>query len=331
MYNLPPWLLPARDALEGLLARRQFPHALLIHGPAGNGRRLLALWVAGRLLGLERFDLSAGLGAGRLLDSDRVSQHPDLSLVEPLLDKQGIPKRSISIDQIRELIMTLNLTSHQRGAKVALVTPAQAMTPAAANGLLKTLEEPPGSSLIVLVSDALSRLTPTVVSRCHRVRVATPAPAAAVAWLGHQRADSDWGPVLELAGGAPLAALELQQTGFAQQAAELEQDVLALLDRKRTPTEVARRWSRLDQDLYLRWLYQRITDEIRAASGKINEKDESESRNRRLQIAGKMLNIERSFAYLLEINDLRRLKGAGLNEDLQLTELLSRWYGGVGL
>jgi len=326
MISIPEWLQPQGITLDALIAKQQFPHALLIHGPEGTGRRLLALWLVGRLLGLQEVDLRPAIAAARSLDPDNMPQHPDFQLVQPEPDK-----RSISIERVRALIAFLNLTSHQSGTKVALINPAQAMTPPAANSLLKTLEEPPGNSALILVATAHSRLPATIVSRCRRVRVPAPGFAAANRWLQRQRSDVGWAPLLELAGGAPLSALRLQQSDFFMHAAELNDDLAALVKRKVTPAGVARRWADIDPDLCLQWLYRRISQEIRTASGITPGDSQQDDRLEHLQNPGESLNIEASFADLRQISELRRLQGAGLNQDLQLANILSRWYGGAGL
>ena len=326
MEKLPEWLATQGATLDALIATQKFPHALLIHGPEGTGRRLLALWLVGRLLGLPEVDLRPAMFTADSIEAENLPQHPDFQLVQPEADK-----RSISIERIRNLIAFLNLTSHQSGAKVALLTPAHAMTGPAANSLLKTLEEPPGSSAIILVAAALSRLPLTIVSRCRRVRVPGPAIAAANAWLKSQVPDLDWAPILELTGGAPLSALRLQQSDFSGHAAGLQDDIAALLERKLTPASVARRWAGIDPDLCLQWLYRRISQEIRVASGIPPEDLQQVAAFGYLQNLSESLNIETSFADLREISELRRLQGAGLNQDLQLANILGRWYGGARL
>jgi DNA polymerase-3 subunit delta' len=326
MISFPNWLQPTRDSLTGMIDREQCPHAMLIHGPPGNGRRLLAMSLIGHRLGAPDFDPGPFLDASQILNSDRMPQHPDFYLVQPEPEK-----RMIKIDAVRALIADLNLTSHQSGAKTALITPAEMMTRNASNALLKTLEEPEGHSLIVLVTDALSRLPATVVSRCHRVRVTAPDTAGGLSWLRGQDPDVDWGPVLELAGGAPMAAMTLQEAGFASRAAEYGQDIQALLDKRTTPAKVAKRWGKHEPDRYLRWLYFRVSAEMRSAHGVTGVDSTQKSGKGSLQMAGKMLNIESSFTCLRDIDELRRLQGAGLNGELQLSDLLTRWYGGAWL
>ena len=100
----------------------------------------------------------------------------------------------------------VQLTSHRQRAKVAVIAPAERMHPAAANALLKTLEEPPADTYLILVSDQPGRLPATIRSRCRRLAAPLPAPAEALAWLALQGVTQ---PDLALAqaAGAPLAAL----------------------------------------------------------------------------------------------------------------------------
>jgi DNA polymerase-3 subunit delta' len=318
----PRWLTEERDRLCDLISRDQLQHALLIHGPAGTGRRLLALTIAARLLGFELDSDAPGVAPGVLVDEDSAPRHPDFSLVQPPPDKRVIP-----IDRIRELIAFLNLTSHQSGYKTVLLNPAHAMNHYSANSLLKTLEEPPGSSAIMLVTDSLSRLMPTIVSRCHRVRVALPTETDALEWLDTRGESGDWRTILSLADGAPIRALEYRQSDVPAQVAEFERDIEALERRRATPVSIAKRWSKADPDLYLTWLYARISDEVRHAPQVGAAVSGSNQLVNDLQISAENLNIERAFADLRHIGELRRLRGSGLNSDLQLSGILTRWYG----
>jgi DNA polymerase-3 subunit delta' len=143
-------------------------------------------------------------------------QHPDLRIVEPFdVDDDGVatPVEWIAVDKIRALIDWALLTSHRRIAKVAIVAPAERMNAAAANALLKTLEEPPPSTYLILVAHQPGRLPPTIVSRCVRVPVPTPDRATASAWLAAQGVEN---PValLAQANGAPLRARALADRGY---------------------------------------------------------------------------------------------------------------------
>ena len=284
----------------------QLPHALLLHGPTGIGREWLALWLAGRVL-----------GAPGLAHPQAAGEHPDLLRLAPPADKQILP-----IERVRELVEFLQLTAHQGGAKVALLRPAEAMSRAAANSLLKTLEEPPPGSLILLLSAAPSRLPATVLSRCQRLRLPLPGRDQGLAWLAGQDAGVDWAPLLALAGGAPLKARGLRDQDFATEAARLAEELAALGRHAASPVAVARRWARLPGSDWLDWLYRAVAEQIRSALA-----GDPELRTRHLQNPPDGLNMEGLFACLREIAELRRLHGGGINMELALASLLARWQG----
>lgn len=209
-----PWapLLPwqIETAREALGHRERWPHALLIHGPRGVGKHALALNFAQGLL--CESPLPDGLACGACPGCRYASagQHPDLLRLE-LLEfdpEEGELKvvNEIAIERVRALIEFVQLTSHRQRAKVAVIAPAERMKAPAANALLKTLEEPPAGTCLILVSEQPGRLPPTILSRCRRLPAPRPTLDAARAWLAAQGVPD---PALALAqaGGAPLLAL----------------------------------------------------------------------------------------------------------------------------
>jgi len=322
--NLPIWLDAESRRLAALLDRDQLPHALLIHGPAGVGRRSLAFWLAELLLEhIARIPGPDQLGSGRL-DDDALPLHADFRLLQPAEEK-----KTISVEQVRELIEFLSLTSHQSGAKVVIISPAQAMTHSAANCLLKTLEEPSASSYLILVAESLSRLPPTIVSRCHRIRVVKPNAEDAGNWLNGINPAVDWPSVLELSAGAPLAALELQRNKFPQLAEKLEVDLTALRQQTETPASVAKRWIKNKKipESSLNWLAGKLSSDIRSQFENWNADFLAKSGHRHLQKPGETLNMEVRFEVLRQIGELHRLQDSGINSELHLTRVLTQWYG----
>ena len=209
-----PWtpLLPWQTStVVDLLARREsFPHALLIHGPRGIGKHALSLGLAqGLLCETPRGDGQAcGVCPGCHYAIS--GQHPDLMRLELVrIDEETGELDAvdqIAIDRVRRLIEFVRLTSHRQRAKVVVIAPAERMNPAAANALLKTLEEPPAGTYLILASSEAGRLAPTIVSRCRKLLAPRPSADEARAWLAAQGvADPDI--ALAQAGGAPLAAL----------------------------------------------------------------------------------------------------------------------------
>lgn len=220
-----PWagLLPwQHDAARAALAgRARWPHALLLTGREGIGKRMLALEFARALLcEAARADGSA---CGECPGCRYVAahQHPDLRVVEPVeVDDEGAatPVPWITVAHIRALIEWAQLTSHRRMAKVAVIAPAERMNAAAANALLKTLEEPPAGTYLLLVSHQPGRLPATVRSRCRVLAAPFPEPEVARAWLAEQGVGEP-DALLSQAGGAPLAALALDIPGYQSERA----------------------------------------------------------------------------------------------------------------
>jgi DNA polymerase-3 subunit delta' len=207
--GLLPW--QREFAASALRQRAQWPHALLIAGRRGLGKRALALHFARALLcEAPRADGEA-CGVCPSCVYLAAGSHPDMRLIEPVLvDDEGnvTVLDAITVDRIRELTAFTQLSTHRHRAKVAVIAPAEAMNAAAANALLKTLEEPPADTYLMLVSHQPGRLPATIVSRCRRLPVHEPDAPTALAWLEAQGV-AEPARVLAQAGGAPLLALEL--------------------------------------------------------------------------------------------------------------------------
>ena len=214
--ELLPWQRAA--ATEALGARATWPHALLIAGPRGMGKRTLALnFARGLLCESPRED---GLGCGACASCGVVAagQHPDFQLLElfETEDEETKAVTEIRIERIRGLTYWANLTSHRGRAKVAVIAPAEAMNAPAANALLKTLEEPPPGTYLILVAHQPGRVPATLRSRCRRFPAPTPEPAAALQWLAGQGIAAP-AAVLAQAGGAPLLARTLADPAWQQE------------------------------------------------------------------------------------------------------------------
>lgn len=221
-----PWLIVPWKTLQS--KRERMPHALLIHGAQGIGKLQLAETLAQSLLCESAGADGAPCGMCPGCRWLAAGSHPDFRRVEPEAlarlpaaddpeepapARTAKPSQEIKVDQIRALDDFLNLKSHRAGRRVALIHPAEAMNPNAANALLKGLEEPPGQAQFILVSHRPARLLPTLRSRCVAVPVPVPEPEAALAWLTAQ-AVQDPGSWLAYASGSPLRALyHAQETG----------------------------------------------------------------------------------------------------------------------
>jgi DNA polymerase-3 subunit delta' len=200
-----------------LLATRGRPaQALLLAGPRGVGKGALArAWARTLLCESPRSD-GAACGECQACHWFDAGTHPDFRLVtlQEKITKEGETRMAtaIEVDQARETVDFVQLSTYRSGYRVVLVNPADALNLASANALLKVLEEPPLNTVFVLVSDQLRRLLPTIRSRCTRLDVGLPSQEAAARWLAGEGVN-DAANVLALSGGTPLDAQRWADSG----------------------------------------------------------------------------------------------------------------------
>ena len=220
-----PWL--ARPLVSALATQRS--HALLVLGSEGVGVLPFALTLAQAWL-CEAAQRKAGpcgrCGSCRLVQSHL---HPDLQVLMPERlrrehdwlrvddkadadDNKRKPSKQIRIDEVRSVIDWVYKTNARGQGKVVLMHPAEALNPQAANALLKTLEEPPAGTRILLTCADPALLLPTVRSRCQKLPLAAPAAAEATAWLT-ARGVAQPEVLLAACGGRPLDAWAMAQAG----------------------------------------------------------------------------------------------------------------------
>ena len=159
-FALLPWQQEQWLQLVGRRERLSLPHALLLTGPAGVGKRQFAARLAAALVCEQEAISAQPCGACRACGLAGSGTHPDIHWLEP--EEEG---KAIRIDAVRALIGRTTLTTQARGSRVFLISPAHAMNRAAANALLKTLEEPTASSNLVLVSSQPHLLAATADGR----------------------------------------------------------------------------------------------------------------------------------------------------------------------
>ncbi|MBM4228104.1 MAG: DNA polymerase III subunit delta' [Gammaproteobacteria bacterium] len=205
-----PWQGKAWSQLA--MARRQgrLGHAWLVSGRPGLGKSAFTGALARAVLCESPGDSACGNCRSCLLMA--AGSHPDFCGVEIPEDKSGI-----LIEQIRELNEFFTLSTHYGRAKVALIRPAEAMNRSAANALLKLLEEPPPSGLLILEAARPDLLLPTLRSRCQGISLDGITEADALAWLASQlpaAAPETLQTLFLLGGRAPLGALAAQEAGL---------------------------------------------------------------------------------------------------------------------
>ena len=210
----------AISLLRRTIETNRIPHALVFTGPKGVGRFLTATTVAKALncLGDVQGDC-----CDRCLSCTKIAKgvHPDVHLLAP----EG---SSLKIDQVRGLNQEVTLRPYEGRRKVFILDQAETMTEQAQNALLKTLEEPPGRAVLVLIAPEVSALLPTLASRCSQIRFGPLPENVVAARLQEEGCDDTESHFLaSLAGGSLGRAQELR-TSPLQEIRGLVEETFAL-------------------------------------------------------------------------------------------------------
>lgn len=263
---LAPWQQRAYHQAAAALDAGRLGHALLFCGPAQLGKRLVAERLAQRVLCQSRAPGAEPCGECRSctlyaarVQADPPELRPDGTLAHPwgrpshpdvrflgyaTNERSGKPRTEIVIEQVRALSQALALTPQMGVAQVALVEPADAIGHAAANALLKTLEEPQPGRYLWLVASEPARLPATIRSRCQKLEFRLPPREEALAWLRAQGHDAKAaGEALDAARGHPgQAAAWLAGDGLALRR-EVAKDLEALARGDASAAATAQRWT----------------------------------------------------------------------------------------
>jgi DNA polymerase-3 subunit delta' len=206
----------AQEAFLQAFGTGRLHHAWMLTGPKGVGKATLA-WRAARFLLATPEDDGGMFAAPLPATLDIPSDHPVarrmLKLAEPrhfLLrrgpnDKETTLSQVISVDEVRKMKSFFTLSAADGGRRTAIIDSVDEMNPAAANALLKLLEEPPANVTLFLISHQPARLLPTIRSRCRELRLGPLGPqdlAAALAAAGGSVAPDDATALAELSAGS---------------------------------------------------------------------------------------------------------------------------------
>ncbi len=179
------------DFLKKSVKNGRIAHAYLFSGPSYLGKRAVAE---------EFIKMLNGQGVNKI--------NPDVLIIQPeIVEKNGIRKElEIGIPQGRKISHQMSLYPYSAPYKIALVDRAEMMTPDASNSLLKTLEEPTGKAVLILITSAPKKLLPTIVSRCQLVNFLPVSSDKIKQGLSGQKGDIK--QIVRLANGRPRLAVE---------------------------------------------------------------------------------------------------------------------------
>ena len=225
------------------------PHAILLSGVDGIGKGDFANLLADSLL-CEQIT-GKGFACGRCTSCKlkKSGAHPDYKQVDLPDGKQQIP-----VSAIRELTDFLVLSRSYGSYRVVVINAADKMNINAANSLLKSLEEPPPKTVIILVVDQLSRLPVTVRSRCQIMTMNKPDYEVALQWLVQQDLECSAEKILSLADSKPLLAKRMGlDKNLLDERKQFAKDIMAVLQHRSGVTTVAKNWEKKDLNNLLNW------------------------------------------------------------------------------
>lgn len=179
------------------------------------------------------------------------SSHPDFYY----LHASG--KDSISIDDIRSVQESLNKTARRNNYQVIVIDPVTKLNPSAMASLLKTLEEPVGSVMMMLIDSNHKTIPSTVLSRCQLLRFSEPNINLGLNWLKDQTKlnETDASDLLSIALYSPLRAIQLHKKSALRVVQIILKDLCSMLTSCQCPLDVAKKWQQQDASLIIWLLY----------------------------------------------------------------------------
>lgn len=338
MNNIFPW----QNEVWQVLAKNKetLGHALLLKGKKGTGKLEFAKSLAKLLLcedvstkneacdncpGCRWFE-QAGHPDFYMIESEAISELSGEFKVTPKSENRAKtdnvrlkkkPSKQISVAQIRSLGDVINMSSHRGGYKIIVIHPAETMNVAAANALLKNLEEPPSQTLYMLITHRPHDLLPTIRSRCRQITMPAPNLDQAINWL-EQQGIKDAKDSLAMVGYAPLTVLEYNNSEHQLHHKSFISNISSL--ENFNPLLTAEELQKYDLPTVVNWLQKWCYDLISfRTTGKIRY---YLSMQHKIKEMVPNIDIFQLAGYLRNLISMQRLAHHPLNPRLFLEEIL---------
>ena len=322
MHQIYPWL---KDAWIAIHNNAKLPHALIFKGKDGIGKHDFAMTFAKSYLCQSPLD--------NYLPCEICSSchwfpesHPDFKHIAPVeseddesYKRKTIRKKNIVIDLIRELSEYLELSAHQeKGKRIVLIEPADALNQAASNALLKILEEPPENTLFILVTSQAQKLIATIRSRCQLLDFRGPSLEEAREFLTVEKITYDES-LLSFTGGSPFNAIKELEN-------QSERDVITQLLAQGHHIDVTKvNYGILTQGLdwtvnmIQKWTFDLLLS-FHTQQSYYFKKEEV-----RIHSQAKQLNLDALLTFTNELNELKKIASHPLNQELQLQNIFIKF------
>ncbi|SFR46582.1 DNA polymerase-3 subunit delta' [Marinobacter daqiaonensis] len=324
MLNSMLWLEPVLVRFAEALTQERLPHATLVTGERGVGKRALADAMAALLVCEQR---NAGdtrpCGTCRQCQLIEGQSHPDIRVYQP--EKS----RMVRIDQVRALSQFAVASPQVARYKVAILDRADQLNINAANALLKTLEEPAADVVLILLQETGRPVLPTIRSRCRVTTVATPTVGQAMPWLSAELAAAETvasedrqALALNLAGGAPRLALDYLTGEFLDQRESALEAFRQFMKGATTVAAASRAFRELGHEATLNLMENWASDLARVMAG-------GEARDPGIAEVVRYLGSAnppwRAHQLVDAIRDSRRAMVNNVNPELETDRLLIQW------
>ena len=319
-----PWQTSNWQILAENLHNKRLAHGLLLHGVSGIGKKAFAIEFSHWLL-CEQPLADKSCGECKSCKLIKADSNPDLLTLYP-----EVEGKAIKVDQIRDLIKKISLTSHGKGYRVIIIAPADALNINASNSLLKTLEEPPENTILILITDKPSKLMATIRSRTQMIRFDLPSQEQSMAWLNQQNINKAE-LVLNLSGGAPLAAAMMAEDEGLAIRDKLFKNWQELASGNTDALESAAMWLKdgfkIIENLPLNWVSSWLTDMIKSLQGGQIESMANVDYAQTLQKLAGQVDLKSLYGLLDRLNDTIRLNDSPANQLMLIEGLLIHWAG----
>jgi DNA polymerase III subunit delta' len=313
MFKPYPWQEQPWRILTDELSQQRLAHALLLCGDSGLGKADFANAFSAYVL-CDSKTQQAACGQCQSCRWLSAGSHPDFYPVT-LQEKS----KAIKVDQVRQLIQSLDKTSQRGGYQVVVIESADTMNRASANALLKTLEEPLGQVLIMLVADRPSALPATIISRCQSIAFSPASDAQAVAWLKDKiTADVDPRLLLKMADYAPLRALHYADLNYCQIRDDLLRHLIRVQRRQLDPIGPAAELMKNELPLLLMILMSMVSDIVRLQQGVSVERIAHFDRLAQMQSLAKYYDGVKLHAYFQSCQKALSMVKSGIHINPQL-------------
>ena len=318
-----PWQQQQWDFILTNARQNKLAHAILLTGAAGLGKVLFAQQIVQTLLCERGTELNKPCKQCRSCHLITADTHPDFYHLTP--EEDG---KNIKIDAVRNFIGRMQQTAQYDNYKVAIINPAEQLNTAAANALLKTLEEPAARTIIILITSQPNFLPATIRSRCQTLSFAAPKIDIVKPWLQTQIPNqTNIDQLLQLAENNPLTALRLVQNEEFLLVQQIIKNLIALTLGQTTPIQLATEWNKLAIQLLLNEMRNMLLDLIRLKSNLAENYLRATNYKNELVKIAHQVDIKKLYQCIDKINNAQlQFRATNLNQQLFLENLLYDWY-----